>query len=248
MGTGNWGPSGCGKIVPAFFMNAKKRLDIYVDESGDYSKFSAENPLYSVAFILVNNSDDNSGPIHKFEKNLSNLIGGNHFVHVGNLVRGEKPYEEMLREERWKLFYALHLFAYYAKYRIIVSSVIKKETMEEIVTSITNALFNVIDDYYDYLNNYEEIILHYDYGQRVLTEIITTIFLSKFSNCKMYKTAQSQSPFMQLADLFAYFEMLKYKVSRGYLTKSESKFFCGIRNLRDNHINKYAGKYITKKK
>ena len=40
------------EVVPAFifsYMKKKKQLDIYIDESGDFSLFTKENPLYSVA-------------------------------------------------------------------------------------------------------------------------------------------------------------------------------------------------------
>lgn len=229
-------------------MNKPKRLDIYIDESGDFSTYSTENPLYSVAFVLVDANDDNIGPINKFNSNLNSLMGGDHFVHVGNLVRGEKPYIGMLREERWKLFYALLLFAYFAKYKIVVPTTIKNETVEEIVSSIAKTLLNAIDESSNYFNKYDEIILHYDYGQGALTGIIATAFLSRFPNCHIIKTPQSQNPFMQLADLYAYFELLKYKISKSYLTKSESRFFGGIRNLKDNFINKLEDKYLIKNK
>lgn len=229
-------------------MNALKILDVYIDESGDFSLYSKENPLYSVAFIFVDNCSENNGPISKFNGNLNNLIGGDHFVHVGNLIRGEKPYEEMLREERWKLFYALYLFAYFAKYKVIVSTIVKDEKDSEIVTAITKALINSIEDCIDYLNSFDEIVLHYDYGQGILAGIITGTFLSMFTNCKIVKTPQSQNPYMQLADLFAYFELLQYKMSKSYLTKSETRFFGGIRNLRDKVIHNLERKYLIKYK
>ena len=229
-------------------MNSLKKLDIYIDESGDFSLYSAENPLYSVAFVLVDNNDDNSGPINKFTRNLKNLIGGDHFVHVGNLIRAEKPYKEMLREERWKLFYTLYLFAHFAKYKVAVPTIVKNEKAEEIVTNITKALINTIDESFEYLNKFDEVVLHYDYGQGTLAGIISGAFLSKLQNCSIVKTPQSLYPYMQLADLFAYFELLKYKISKSYLTKSESRFFGGIRNLRDNYINALQDKYLIKKK
>ena len=114
--------------------------------------------------------------------------------------------------------------------------------------SIAKALLNTIDESSNCLNKYDEIVLHYDYGQGALTGIITTAFLFKFPNCKIIKTSQSQNPYMQLADLFAYFELLKYKISKRYLTKSETRFFGGIRNLKDNYINKLEDKYLFKNK
>ena len=108
------------EVVPTFifsYMKKKKQLDIYIDESGDFSFFTKENPLYSVAFIMVEKDDDNDSAISKFNKHLDNLFGGDHFVHVGNLVRAEKPYADMNREERWRLFYTLFLLARHARYK-----------------------------------------------------------------------------------------------------------------------------------
>ena len=48
-------------------MTKKKQLDIFIDESGDFSVFSKENPLYSVAFIMVKEED-------KFETQLLKTI------------------------------------------------------------------------------------------------------------------------------------------------------------------------------
>ena len=58
------------EVVPTFIfsrMTKKKQLDIYIDESGDFSVFSKENPLYSVAFIMVKEED-------KFETQLLKTI------------------------------------------------------------------------------------------------------------------------------------------------------------------------------
>ena len=58
------------EVVPTFIfsrMTKKKQLDIFIDESGDFSVFSKENPLYSVAFIMVKEED-------KFETQLLKTI------------------------------------------------------------------------------------------------------------------------------------------------------------------------------
>lgn len=88
MGTGNWGPSGSGRLFPLLFVFMKKikQLDIYIDESGDFSPASKENPLYSIAFVLVEKENNNENAINKFYNFLSSLFGGGHFVHVGNLI------------------------------------------------------------------------------------------------------------------------------------------------------------------
>ena len=229
-------------------MKKQKTLDIYIDESGDFSLYSEENPIYSVAFVLVDYDNDNSGPINRFNNNLNKLIGGDHFVHVGNLIRGEKPYKEMDREERWRLFYALYLFAYHSKFNVAVASVIKGDSIENITSSIATSLLKCVDELQKNVSHYNQVILHYDYGQSILTGLITATFLSKISSCKVVKTSQSETPFMQVADLFAYFDLLNYKISKSFLSKSEMKFFGGIRNLKKNYLVQLSSKHLLKKK
>ena len=67
-----------------------KQLDIYIDESGNFDNYSKHNLIYSVAFVLVDSRVNNVKPITLFENKLSNIVGGEHFVHTGNLVRKEK--------------------------------------------------------------------------------------------------------------------------------------------------------------
>ena len=234
------------EVVPTFLffnMTKKQQLDIFIDESGDFSLFSKENPLYSVAFVIVKKDDDNDSPINKFNNYLNNLFGGNHFVHVGNLVRAEKPYEDMAREERWHLFYALFLLARHAKYSVLTSTTIKGDSEEKTLLNLTKSIISTINDNRMILKKYN-LTLHYDFGQGPLAGIITSSFLSSFPDCKIVKTPQSQNPFMQIADLFAYTELLKYKVNKGFLTKSETNFFGGISNLKKNYIKALDKKYL----
>lgn len=224
-------------------MANEKQLDIYIDESGDFSVFSKKNPFYSVAFVMVESSFDNSVSINKYQSNLNNLLGGNHFVHVGNLVRAEKPYQDMLREQRWKLFYALYLFSIYSKYNVAVASIEKELSDEGTISSLAASIIKIIESNEIYLTKFKSIVLHYDFGQGPLSGILGMIAASIIPNCSIVKTKQSDEPFMQIADLYSYFELLKYKVSKGYLSNSESKFFGGIRNLKNNYLKTLIDKY-----
>lgn len=235
-------------VVPTFIfsnMIKKKQLDIFIDESGDFSLFSKENPIYSVAFVVVKKEDDNDSPINKFNNYLVNLFGGDHFVHVGNLVRAEKPYQEMTREERWHLFYTLFLLARHAKYSVLTPTIVKSESSDKTILNITKSIIGMINDN---LNMFKKhyLVIHYDFGQGPLAGIISSSFLSAFPDCEIVKTPQSQNPFMQIADLFAYIELLKYKVNKGYLTKSETQFFGGMRNLKHNYLKPLEEKELEK--
>ena len=228
-----------------FYLNMikQKQLDIFIDESGDFSLFSEKNPIYSVAFVMVSNQDDNTSPINKFNNYLDKLFGGEHFVHVGNLVRGEKPYKGMLREERWNLFYTLFLLAKYSKYEVSVPTIIKSNSEENTLSSLAKAIIEMIDCNYETLKK-NKLVIHYDFGQGILAGLITSSFLSRFPDSIVVKTTQAQDPFMQIADLFAYFKLLQYKIDKGYLTNSENRFFGGISNLKKNYLKTLDKKYL----
>lgn len=229
-------------------MKKPKRLDIYIDESGDFSSYSQENAFYSIAFVFVDNRSDNTIALFKYKNYLENLYKGEHFVHVGNLVRGEKPYSNMLREERFKLFYSLFLLAYHSKHTYALASLIKPTKIKEIKVRILKEIIFLIDALNHFFANYDELVLHYDFGQEELKECIVAAFLEKQLNFKLIKTMQIESCFMQVADLYAYFELLKYKISKGYLSKSENAFFGGIREVKRKYIECLEDKNLLKDK
>ena len=88
----------------------KKRLDIYIDESGNFAPYSRQNPIHLVSFVFVESSGNVEEQKRLFKNKISKNAGGQYFVHVGNLVRGKPPYEGMPWEERQKLFYGLFMF------------------------------------------------------------------------------------------------------------------------------------------
>ena len=247
MGTGNWGPSKCGNLFPLFLliiMSAIRELNIYIDESGDYSPYSKENPLFSVAFVMVVDDKSNNYALNVFRKHLSNNEGGDHFVHTGNLVRAEKPYIGMLREKRQDLFYSLFLLAKYAKYKVCCANVVKKNRYNKLTEYINDIIYKTVIEYSDYFSRFNRIVLHYDNGQCLLGGIILSAFRSLYKNVFFAKTMQQDSPFMQIADLYSYFELIKYKIILNNLSKSEIAFFGTARKIRKNYIEQLKSHFL----
>ena len=179
LGTGNWGPSGCGNLLPLFllFMAKSKILHVYIDESGDLSPYSKQNPLYSVAFVFVEDKLIDQNPTRLFQRHLLHLEGGDHFVHVGNLVRAEYPYKNMLREKRIDIFYSLFLLAKFAQYKVVCININKKGIGFLLDLEVTKRIYEVFHSKYIYFNKYSQIILHYDNGQTFLKKSDHIFFL-----------------------------------------------------------------------
>lgn len=183
-------------------------------------------------------------PLDIFKSQLKNNEGGDHFVHTGNLVRGEVPYKGMLREKRIDLFYILFLLAKYAKYSVCCSNVIKKGHDGELDEIISDKIYETIMEHDAYFSKFDKIIIHYDNGQDTLKGLLISSFRNKYKNVSFVKTLQGDSAFMQIADLFSYFELLKHKIKLNNLTKSEVAFFGPARKIRKNYLEQLKDKFI----
>ena len=225
---------------------ATKQLDIYIDESGNFDSYSKHNLIYSVAFVMVDLTDKemNDKQVAIFESKLSNIVGGDHFVHVGNLVRGEKPYEETLLKERQDLFYILFLLAKYSKFKVACSVAEKKEINNEIYEGITDSVIATVKGLGNYLSKFDKVIVHYDNGQDFLKGALLTALRMFSKNVVIVKTLQQENVYMQVADLFSYFELIKYKIQKAGLSKHEIKFFGETRKIKKDYLKQLEEKYI----
>lgn len=218
-------------------MKQKRELDIYVDETGDESAFSVDNPLYIVSFVCVETANDNKASIESFMNKLSKLNGGDHFVHTGNLVRKEKPYKNLLMEDRQKLFGAIFFFARKVKFSYFNAVIDKKVHQDKsLYERITDCLIKTIHIYEDYFGKFSKIRIHYDGGQAFLKGVFITSTKYAFSNGEYVQTRQAESPFMQLADMVGFMELIWYKANQGRLTKSDEKFFGKKRKIYKDYI------------
>lgn len=75
-------------------------LSIFVDESGDFGQFDPKHPMYYVAMVLHEQSNDISSNIATLDALISNWGYPNHAIHTGPLIRKEGAYSHDLRENR----------------------------------------------------------------------------------------------------------------------------------------------------
>ncbi|MCQ2793859.1 MAG: DUF3800 domain-containing protein [Bacilli bacterium] len=241
MGTGNWGPSKCGGLFPLFFfkqhMNNKKTLNIYIDESGDESQYSTKNSLYVVSFLCVEDEKLSNSAIKIFRQKLKNAEGGSHFVHVGNLVRKEKPYNDMQREKRKILFHDLFLLCEHSTYKYFNAVYIKKQRNQRtLIENISKCIFKEIEKRSPYFNQFDVINFHYDGGQAFLKGVFASLSSSIVANARYVDTQQKDHPFMQASDLLSYMELVWFHACNGQLTESEIKFFGLKRKIKKDYI------------
>ena len=92
--------------------------------------------------------------------------------------------------------------------------------------------------YFEYFQQFDNIIIYYDNGQIQLASILVSIFTSWFHDKFDYRTV---SPYeyrlFQVADFICTLSLLENKLTCGCgLTKSESLFFENSRNLKQKYL------------
>ena len=220
-------------------------LHIYVDELGDVGPFDPKSPIYLVGLVMANQDVDKNRGLHYF-KNLEKRYGPNNFIHTGNLIRGEEPYEGILLGNRQKLLWS---FINYAanldiRFRNVVVDKSTLKNQHELANSLRKALVGFLDQNMDYFINYDLIVVHYDGGQKLCTQTLQKAFLSRFDRVLFEKTLQFDDILMQVADLICVLGNLEYKLIHGNLSHSEEIFLGKRRMVKKEILGRFKKKKI----
>lgn len=81
-----------------------KELSIFIDESGDFGKYSHHSPYYIITMVFHNQSNNIQSAITKLNTELSYLNLNNICIHTGPIIRKEEIYSHMSIIERRRIF------------------------------------------------------------------------------------------------------------------------------------------------
>ncbi len=88
-----------------------KVLSVFVDESGKFQYPDLHSRFYIVGMIFHDQSFDVSGLIAKLDADWLRMGLSDFCFHAGPIIRREKGYRYMLREQRTAIFARMLLFA-----------------------------------------------------------------------------------------------------------------------------------------
>lgn len=223
-----------------------KKLSVFIDESGDFGPLKPHAPYYLITMILHNQNTDITENIKSLETHLSNLHFGYNAVHTGPIIRREEIYKTMLMEERKRIFHALFNFARRLDFNYICTYVDKNECDDIIAmtSKLSRKLADAINRNADFFNSFDEIVIYYDNGQVELTKIITSVFNVFFTNVDFRKVMPVDYKLFQVADLLCSMELLSLKAEAMTFSKSETEFFCSVRDFKKNYLKPLLRKKI----
>lgn len=221
-------------------------LGIFIDESGFFEKsFTNINlkDLYIVSFLFHNKSLYIKDDIQNFE----NFLVGNGFknqlpIHTMPLIRKQKPYNELDRETRKRLFH--HLFQFMRKLKIKHKTFVydKKfcSSKHAIKQNLESFIKQMVSDNCEYFNKFDEVVIYYDKGQDYLTKILHSAFANCLNNYRFKQDVyQEDYRLLQCADMVCSLELIKQRKENNEHIKAVEDFFKSSNKFYKNYLKIY---------
>lgn len=204
-----------------------KRLNIFVDETGEFGFGKGSSELYGVSFTFHNQDDDILFELNKLNYRLAK-IGYTGMIHMADLIAKRGDYSRFSIVTRKRIFKALFHFSrrINAKYYTII---VNKKYIENIVTlksQLLNKINKMINEHEKYFNKFDKIIMYYDNGQEMLATILKSAFLWYDSFEHRVQFDHQQKRLFQVSDMLTSIDKLDYKYkNKMSFAKSEKYFF-----------------------
>ena len=230
-------------------MQDKRTLSVFVDESGILAKDDPTSRFYIVALVLHEQERAIAAEVERLDRELEAVGIANLCFHAGPLIHAHDRFMFMTWDLRRKIFYRMLAFANHIPFRYACLSVDKKyrDSTYAIVKDLEEQLAELIDGHRLDLTRHDTIKVYYDCGQKPLTNLLHDFFrarphlpvvFAQSVEAERYKLAQ-------VADLICTVRLIERKLESGLpLSRSEEKFFGGVRAFRHNVLRVIRRKAI----
>lgn len=206
-----------------------KRLNIFVDESGDFGFVDGSSDLYAVSFTLHESSDSILTELKYLNEKLTTL-NYDGMIHLAYLIAKRGDYSHFDFERRKSIFWTIFYFSSRVKAKIKTIIVDKKYINKkmQLNMALTREIGQFINDNRDYLESFDRIVIYYDNGQETLATILDTLFATNPKVERRIEFDHTKKRLFQVSDMLTVIDKLDYKRKNNIpFTKSEKYFFNG---------------------
>lgn len=204
----------------------KRRLNIFIDESGDFGFTKGSSDLYAVSFTLHESSNSIENELEYLNKKLQEL-NYDGMIHLAYLVAKRGEYTHFDFERRKSIFWAIFYFSNRVKVKIRTIIVDKKYINKKMQLNIALAkkISQFINDNKKYLESFDKIVIYYDNGQETLATILDTIFSNNSKIERRIEFDHVKKRLFQISDMLTVIDKLDYKRKNNIPFTNAEKFF-----------------------
>lgn len=204
-----------------------KRLNIFIDESGDFGFVKGSSDLYAVSFTLHESSNSINNELNYLNRKL-NELNYNGMIHLAYLVAKRGDYSHFDLEKRKSIFWAIFYFSNRVKVKIKTIIIDKKYINKKMQLNIALAreIGKIITENKNYFNSFDKIVIYYDNGQETLATILDTLFATNPNVERRTEFDHAKKRLFQVSDMLTVIDKLDYKRKNNIaFTKAEKYFF-----------------------
>ena len=206
-----------------------KRLNIFIDESGDFGFMNGSSDLYAVSFTLHESANTITNELRYLNEKL-NKLRYDGMIHLAYLVAKRGDYSHFSLEKRKSIFWSIFYFSVIVNVKIktiiVDKRYINKKT--QLNMNLARQMWQFIKENADYINSFDKIVIYYDNGQETLATLLDAVFATNPNIERRIEFDHKEKRLFQVSDMLTIIDKLDYKRKNKIpFTKAEKYFFNG---------------------
>lgn len=210
-----------------------KRLNIFVDETGEFGYGVKSSMLYGISFTFHEQDNDISGELNNLNNRLMK-IGYTNMIHMSDLIMRRGDYSKFDIKMRKSIFNSIYQFSRKipVKYHTIIIDKRFIDNGNVLRKQIINEVNQMIKNNEGYFNKFDKIVMYYDNGQEPLGYILDSLFIRFNSYEHRVKFDHVEKRLFQVSDMLTYVDKVIYKHKKNIKYEKSELYFFGNDELR----------------
>ena len=204
-----------------------KRLNIFIDETGEFGFGKGASELYGVSFPFHEHCDDIMPEHMKLNERLKR-IGYTNMIHMADLIMKREDYKNFDIDKRKSIFNAIYNFSRKipVKYQTIIIDKKYTDSARVLRQQLSSEINKMIKNHETYFKKFDQIVMYYDNGQETLGTILDSIFLRFDGFEHRVEFDHKEKRLFQVSDMLTYIDKYDYKYkNKMQFTRGEKYFF-----------------------
>lgn len=203
------------------------RLNIFVDETGEFGFGKGSSTLYGISFTFHEHNKNINTELEILNNRLTQ-IGYTEMIHMADLIMRRNDYSKFSIEKRKNIFNSIYHFSrkINVRYKTIIIDKRYIDSSRSLKQHLSYEINKMIRDNEKYFKKFDSIVMYYDNGQETLGTILDSIF-TRFDGFEhRFEFDHKEKRLFQVSDMLTYIDKYDYKYKNKLpFTRSEKFFF-----------------------
>lgn len=210
-----------------------KRLNIFIDETGEFGFGKGSSELYGVSFTFHEQQDEIMVELNKLNKRLRE-IGYTEMIHMADLIMNRKEYKSFDIKKRKSIFNSIYQFSRRipVKYKTIIVDKRYTDNRTVLRQRLSMEINKMIKEHETYFERFDKIVMYYDNGQEVLGTILDSIFYRFDGFEHRVDFDHKEKRLFQVSDMLTFVDKYDYKYKNKIPFTEGEKFFFSVEDIR----------------